>query len=230
MKSKKADNALTHGLYAREAVLPWENPEAFAAFHAAIRLELNPAGALEDEAVRDMAELHWRKQRLAMSYLLQFYKSAPSPDLIEAAKGGLAGIATYLAGEGHRSQGIFSGTTSQVLDFIKSGRRPDPAASSKALMLGHADTMCTIVEQAYDPTSIERYLKTEAMIDSRIAKIMGRLVVLKEFKKIYGQKTTQALPSIEAPTLLPAANSAAEPDPTPAMTASTVKARKWGDL
>ncbi len=71
--------------------------QAFAALHSEIRNELNPNGLLEEEAVLEVAELHWRKQRLAMGFLLQYYKRPPSPEMIAAAKGGLNALALHLA-------------------------------------------------------------------------------------------------------------------------------------
>jgi hypothetical protein len=41
-------------------------------------------------------------------------------------------------------------------------------------------------EQAYLPESLERALKCEAAIDSRIDKLLGRLVQLKEYKRMCG--------------------------------------------
>ena len=74
MQPKRSKNALTHGLYAREATLPWEDQKAFAAYCDAIRDELNPVGPLEEEVAREVAELQWRKQRIILGWLLQFYK------------------------------------------------------------------------------------------------------------------------------------------------------------
>jgi len=122
MQPTRSKNALTHGLYAREATLPWEDQKAFAAYCDAIRDELNPVGPLEEEVAREVAELQWRKQRIALGWLLQFYKEVPPTELIEAAKGGLETLAAYLRGlaeaepTGPRTLWMSS---MQVLDYIK---------------------------------------------------------------------------------------------------------------
>jgi hypothetical protein len=67
----------------------------------------------------------------------------------------------------------------------------------------------SVVDQAYDPASIEKLLKVEAMIDNRVAKALGRLVGLKEYKKLYG--ATAALPPADAPTLAPSSNDTPAP-------------------
>jgi hypothetical protein len=222
LKSKRSQNALTHGLYAREAVLPWESADAFAAYYRAIRDDLDPEGPLEEEAVREVAELHWRKQRLAMGYLLQYYKDTPPPELIKAAKGGLGSLAAHLASAAAPSVGAtIVATGSQILDYIKSGCRTELPAATPA----GATVVRSVVEQAYDPAAMERMLRVEAMIDGRIAKVMGRLVNLKEYKRIYGTRPATVLPSASAPALSPAASPGAEPSaPVP-----STNPLKWGD-
>ena len=67
------------------------------------------------------------------------------------------------------------------------------------------------------------------MIDARIAKIMARLVGLKEYKKMYGQKPIEALPPVAAPTMLPAAELSADTEAQAAPTASAIKKRMLCD-
>ena len=153
MITNKTDNALTHGLYARESVLPWENPQAFAALHELIREELNPQGILEENAVLEVAELHWRKQRLSMSYLLPFHKSAPAPELVQAAQSSLPALAAYLAQAPQSTPGFFTATTSQLIDFIKPSSTTDRAANLKKTKQRQASSAHNMVEQAYNPAS-----------------------------------------------------------------------------
>ena len=180
MPSKKAHNALTHGLYAREAVLPWEDAKKFEAFAQAIRDELNPNGPLEEEAVREVAELHWRKQRLALGYLLQYYKAPPPAELIEAANGGLASLAAYLQAEANgRSAPKLRMSAVQALDFVKAklGGRGDGGEQDQRLP--QSDAARNAIrhrygprsrECAYDPAGLDQLLKVEMKIDSRIGK------------------------------------------------------------
>jgi hypothetical protein len=52
---------------------------------------------------------------------------------------------------------------------------------------------CTVViEQAYLPNIIERELKVQAEIDRRIEKVLKRLVMIKEYKRLYGAKSVNA--------------------------------------
>ena len=76
--TKRSLNALNHGLYARQATLPWESSADYEAFYQGTRDELMPDGLLEEEAVREIADLQWRKRRLALSWWLQLQKGRRS--------------------------------------------------------------------------------------------------------------------------------------------------------
>lgn len=233
MISNKTNNALTHGLYASESVLPWESPQAFADLHESIREELNPCGQLEENAVLEVAELHWRKQRLSVSYLLPYHKTAPAPELVQAAQTSVPALAAYLAQAPESTSGSFVATTSQLFDFLKPSSTPKRAAESTKKAQPQASSANNIVEQAYSPANLERYLKIESMLDSRIAKIISRLVCLKEYKKMYGQNPQQAvsqhalLPSA-VPPLAPHASPASESAQPSAAMPETTFSRKWG--
>src|SRR5262249_37611321 len=53
------------GIYSATALLPGEDAKAFDRLHRALKAELAPDGALEEEIVRYIARLLWRKQNLA---------------------------------------------------------------------------------------------------------------------------------------------------------------------
>src|SRR3970040_1850629 len=63
-KSRVSQNALKHGLLARDAVMPGEDPAEFEAQLAALEADIQPQGALESELVRQIADAQWRMRRL----------------------------------------------------------------------------------------------------------------------------------------------------------------------
>ena len=63
-KSRASQNALKHGLLARDAVMPGEDPAEFEAQLAALEDDIQPQGALEHELVRQIADAQWRMRRL----------------------------------------------------------------------------------------------------------------------------------------------------------------------
>ena len=66
--TKRSKNAITHGVYAQEVVLPWEDAQAFDKLHQEVRRDLKPSGYLQEQkqCVRSPKEF-WRKQRLAIA-------------------------------------------------------------------------------------------------------------------------------------------------------------------
>jgi hypothetical protein len=63
-KAHVSQNALKHGLLARDAVLPGEDPAEFAAQLTALEDDIRPTDALEHELVRQIADAQWRMRRL----------------------------------------------------------------------------------------------------------------------------------------------------------------------
>jgi hypothetical protein len=57
-------NALLHGLYARDVLLPWDSKEDFLKLHEDLKTEFFPDGRAEEEAVLDLAFLHWHKRTI----------------------------------------------------------------------------------------------------------------------------------------------------------------------
>jgi hypothetical protein len=97
MRSKpKAKNALTHGLYANDIVLPWEQEQDFLELHQGARVELRPVGALQDETVFEIAALHWKKRRLHIGTQLAYRAHPDAAAMATAGKEGWEGVGRYL--------------------------------------------------------------------------------------------------------------------------------------
>src|SRR6266446_6521205 len=90
-------NALSHGFYAAEVVLAWEDPEEFSKLHEALRDEYWPDGVLEEAAVFDLAIWHWKKRRLKVGSQLAFHRQRDARAITAASSNGWQGVADYLA-------------------------------------------------------------------------------------------------------------------------------------
>jgi hypothetical protein len=62
-KRRSAQNATTHGLYAKSTLIRGENPAAFKEVFLAFYNDLVPVGGVEIELVHDLADAAWRKRR-----------------------------------------------------------------------------------------------------------------------------------------------------------------------
>ena len=103
--SKRSKNAMSHGLYASDVVLAWENEQDFKDLHESLRDEFNPEGASEEAAVFDLAHLHWKKRRLNVGSQLAFHRQPDAGALADAGRSGWTGIAKHFesaAGDGDR--------------------------------------------------------------------------------------------------------------------------------
>lgn len=59
-------NALAHGLFARDVVLPGEDADAFEDLWNQVRANLSPVGPIEKSLVDCVVNAMWRLQRLAL--------------------------------------------------------------------------------------------------------------------------------------------------------------------
>jgi len=63
-KARSSQNARKHGLFARDTLLPDENPEEFLQLIADLEQELEAGGPFELRLVRHIADAEWRMRRL----------------------------------------------------------------------------------------------------------------------------------------------------------------------
>ena len=63
-KSDRSKNAMKHGAFSRELILPGESRKEYQVLLAALEMEWTPQGPAEIELVRRLASLYWRQRRL----------------------------------------------------------------------------------------------------------------------------------------------------------------------
>ena len=90
-------NALTHGFYATDVVLAWEDPKEFSKLHEALRDEYWPDGFSEEAAIFDMAIWYWKKRRLNVGSQLAFHRQQEASAITAASSNGWQGVADYIA-------------------------------------------------------------------------------------------------------------------------------------
>ena len=203
-------NALLHGLYARDVLLPWDSKEDFLRLHEDLKAELFPDGRAEEEAVLDLAFLHWQKRtiwRLRQSAVL---RDPFTEDIIQTKSKAWSDIRKGLraAATSDRSlRGTIENNLSSLLDGLQTvGEKIATTSDAEELKVIYAQTnvMAKLVterfmplvkameqrpdaehalDRAYVPESLEKVMRLEAALDARIGKVLARLVGLKEFKR-----------------------------------------------
>ena len=95
-ESHKKKNALTHGIYGRDILLPWESCEEFEKLLAELQDEFRPSGRMENEIVFDLAHLRWQKYRVHQMWIAAAHADPFVSDLIKAGQKSWAGIRKHL--------------------------------------------------------------------------------------------------------------------------------------
>jgi hypothetical protein len=70
-RNSKNPSALKHGAHSSITLLPGEDEAAFNKLHDGLKEEFAPVGPLEQDIIRSMACLVWRKQNLATFYKVE---------------------------------------------------------------------------------------------------------------------------------------------------------------
>jgi hypothetical protein len=96
MSKKSNQNALVHGVYSSDIVLPWEKAEDFNELLKGIRLDFKPNGTTEDDIVFEIAVLHWKKRRINRALQLAFLQSSVAAEIEKSGKRSVAGIRRFL--------------------------------------------------------------------------------------------------------------------------------------
>jgi hypothetical protein len=230
--NKPSKNALKHAVYSKDVVLDWEDKLEFEALHHGFREFFEAEGALMDEAVFELASLHWKKRRLNIGSKLAFHRQSGSEKLTEASKGGWEGVAEYLSKNDDADQ-LTDGVRAMAKEQAAATRQfcnllvkhvteavfpsaPNAAPKkeqidieplitlAKQLKIVGAEVVVPMmhaiesdhfrpnVEQAYRPDILEKELKLHAEISRQIEKVVKRLVMLQEYKRLYSRKSIEA--------------------------------------
>lgn len=117
--STKSKNALRHGLYASDIVLPWENEADFTALLEEFRDEHKPLGPTEHELVIDLTRLRWLKRRIMRSAQLRFRADPMAARIGQVEKGSLDALLDHVETEDKKDSGIRQ-TMKEIASIIKS--------------------------------------------------------------------------------------------------------------
>ena len=78
-------NALLHGVYSRDFILPWESEDDFETLHKEFRDEWKPNGRSEGEAILALTQWIWMRHRVVKTAHIRFFRS-PVADGLKSGK------------------------------------------------------------------------------------------------------------------------------------------------
>src|SRR6266567_4623481 len=219
----RAQNALRHGLYASDILLPWESEKEFMSLYESVKADLAPEGPLEEEEVLNIARLQWLRRRLIRAAQLPFHHAALADELAEAGKEGWDRIQKCLRAQADQEKKLPElareylktalGTSQQLAKTAKEGKitpqelkemqecqslleslnRTAEISMGVLKIYGSEDVEQETFDRGYRPAEFERMLKLEAMLDARYEKAINRLFALKQVRK------SQRQPALSSP-------------------------------
>ena len=216
MTESRKKNALTHGIYGKDILLPWESREEFEKLLAELRDEFPASGRMENEIVFDLAHWRWQKYRVHQMWIAAAYGDPFVSDLIKAGQKSWVGMLNHLKCKSKDRRmisdlenALFSGRIKEdvktVVELIQTGKLAGSATKSSetrkrefnASRIVMKDFTIPLIKaykdrpnaedslrRMYSPEYLEPIIRLEAMIDARIDKALGRLVNLKEYKRL----------------------------------------------
>jgi hypothetical protein len=190
MSDTRPKNAISHGLYASEVLLPGENKEEFEALHQAMRSEWEPDGASEEEEVFDLCHSWFVKRRLR-----RWFQSAAEGNA--TAIGSLVpSTSAAAAAEKAKRQETFDTARSRLRGLpplfnliLENLERPDPDIRAIGRLTVHArEIIETMIAPAFDDLNPAEEKAANA---AELIKATAELVKLEsEVNKGINKKTT----------------------------------------
>jgi hypothetical protein len=211
-----------HGLYSKDVLLPWDDPEEFAALHSGLKMEFFPSGTCEDECVFELAQLHWHKRTISRLRTATVLRDPFTNEIVATKKKSWSGIRRTLRQkareEGSLLQTLERAVANALTEVQRLGKklakdlpREEVEKLTPLLNAGfeHVNKrLLPLLEQVrqvpdaegafdknYLPEALEKVMRLEAMIDARISKVLARLVALKEFKRTPAGNPLAQLPA-----------------------------------
>jgi hypothetical protein len=212
-------NALAHGIYGKDILLPWESRKDFEKLLADLRDEFRPDGRMENDIVFDMAHLRWQKYRIHQMYIAAAYRDPFVSDLVKARQKSWVGMARHLrkTAEHERTMSelltnVFMEQTEKAAETLAKAMSEGKLVNSeivqgKAYLDVSKNFTIPLIEafearpsaedslgRPYSTEYLEPIIRLEAMIDARIDKALARLVSLKEYKRVAAAYSPPVIP------------------------------------
>jgi hypothetical protein len=217
-------NALTHGVYGKDILLPWESMKDCKKLLTDLRDELRPEGRMENEIVFDLAHFRWQKYRLHQMYIAGAYGDPFVFDLVESGQKSWIGMRNHLIWQSTNENAISKMVNEIFMEQVnESAKRLEKALREGKLDNSKADHgkafldvsknfTAPLIEalkgepsvgdsfrRTYSAEYLEPIIRLEAMIDARIDKALARLVSLQEYKRVRATYSPPPIP-LAAPT------------------------------
>jgi hypothetical protein len=215
----KLNNALVHGVYSSDIILPWEKAEEFHQLLAGLRGDFCPQGTIENDIVFDIACLHWKKRRVNRIMQLALVQNEFAAKIEETGKRSVEGMRTAIDVQRLKQERKRTKITAGISDLsdamvslaaeVSNKKRPSlgKLGANIRSILGVLENLeptiiatqskAEIDGKAFDlgpcVDILSKALELEARLVGLIAKAIQRLVMAREFRRQYPPKPTLKL-------------------------------------
>jgi hypothetical protein len=183
---KRPKNALTHGVYADELILPWENENDLIKLRDDMWAEHHPEGPTEEETALGLVHLMWTKRRLLRTtqlgfrldpFELEVERSKPKDfdDIVDAIKSGFNQMGTLCKAtkEALDAFKLAAAKVSEITVATISGHNQQGPAKDAFLAAQAAERGVSTVNMFFDQV-FDRMCKLEEAQKSGIASVYQR--------------------------------------------------------
>jgi hypothetical protein len=211
MAGAKNFNALVHGVYASDVVLPWEDKDEFYKLLKGLKLTYQPRGAYEEEIVYDIAALLWKKRRVNRLLQIPSAESASSREIEENGVHNVHGIRRALRKKGANGK-LFKSVSANIDRLSKEvsssaskigGQSKSSLRTQLKALQGEVAKLQPIIKRAersdqpdkafdFSPMldAINKANEIEARWDGLVKKKIEQLVMSREFQRKYGAEAS----------------------------------------
>jgi hypothetical protein len=205
----KKRGPIVHGMYAKDFLMPWEDPNEFAAVHQELVREYHPVGMSEEETIFHVALLFWKKRRLSMLHTTTALRDSGTQAILATGETSWHDINRALRKQARRDRGVITELSDTFIEALKQLTRLEkrvrqelgteqPTALSELMNEGISIMKEKILpavrrirkmpdvgdalDRQFISEDLEKVVRLEAAFDAQIAKALSRLVGIKEFK------------------------------------------------
>ena len=211
--TQRPKNALVHGVYASDVILPWEKRQSFYDLLNGLRRDFQPNGTFEDDIVFDMALQFWKKRRTNRTLQVALLQSPFAAQIEESGKHSVEGIRNHLdfrRSKERRKNGSHTSPVSDLSEAMKSLRDAVNGKGKASLgkrgaeirsALREVERRQSIIVEAvrvqdaeklfdFGPCvdALEKDIELELRIRGQLQKDIQLLVMAREFQRQYGAK------------------------------------------
>ena len=211
--TQRPKNALVHGVYASDVILPWEKRQSFYDLLNGLRRDFQPNGTFEDDIVFDMALQFWKKRRTNRTLQVALLQSPFAAQIEESGKHSVEGIRNHLdfrRSKERRKDGSHTSPVSDLSEAMKSLRVAVNGKGKASLGKRGAEILSALreverrqsiiveavkvndAEKLFDfgpcVDALEKDIELESRIRGQLQKDIQLLVMAREFQRQYGAK------------------------------------------